>query len=51
MTTYESNHERLMLFAQNWMNHFNFVLSLTLWSDSEKSMYQEDFNYNKVYDV
>jgi hypothetical protein len=51
MTTYESNHEVLIHSSQVWMGHFNFILSLTLWSDSEREIFQDDFNYNKIYDV
>jgi hypothetical protein len=45
------NHEKLMTTSQIWMNHYNFLLSLSMWTDSEKKSFEEDFNFNKVYDV
>lgn len=34
-----------------WMDHFNFLLSLSFNTEEENAWYKEQFNFNKVYDV
>jgi hypothetical protein len=47
----EINHEILMNSAQLWMDHYNFLLSLSIWDEDQRRAFQGEFNFNKVYDV
>jgi hypothetical protein len=47
----EMDHENLMNSAQFWMDHYNFLLSLSIWDEDQRRVFQEEFNFNKVYDV
>jgi hypothetical protein len=51
INTNELDHEILMNSAQSWMNHYNFLLSLSIWDDQQRRAFQGEFNFNKVYDV
>ncbi len=47
----ELDHEILMNSAQLWMDHYNFLLSLSIWDEDQRRAFQGEFNFNKVYDV
>jgi hypothetical protein len=46
----ELDHEILMNSAQLWMEHYNFLLSLSIWDKDQRRAFQGEFNFNKVYD-
>jgi len=46
----EMDHENLMNSAQLWMDHYNFLLSLSIWDEDQRRAFQGEFNFNKVYD-
>jgi hypothetical protein len=51
INTNEMDHEILMNSAQMWMDHYNFLLSLSIWDKDQRRAFQGEFNFNKVYDV
>jgi hypothetical protein len=34
-----------------WAEHYSFLLGLSIWDDAEKAWIEEQFNFNKIYDV
>ena len=51
INTNELDHEILMNSAQLWMEHYNFLLSLSIWNKDQRRAFEGEFNFNKVYDV
>jgi hypothetical protein len=50
INTNELDHEILMNSAQLWMEHYNFLLSLSIWNKDQRRAFEGEFNFNKVYD-
>ena len=34
-----------------WAEHYSFLLGLSIWDDAEKAWFEDQFNFNKIYDV
>lgn len=34
-----------------WADYYSFVLGLSIWDDAEKAWFEDQFNFNKIYDV
>jgi hypothetical protein len=34
-----------------WAEHYSFLLGLSIWDDAEKAWIEDQFNFNKLYDV
>jgi hypothetical protein len=34
-----------------WAEYYSFLLGLSIWDDAEKAWIQDQFNFNKIYDV
>ena len=34
-----------------WAEYYNWILSLKIWSNSDIAWFEDQFNFNKIYDV